>query len=502
MNGSMFADHVQRRIREVSSHFAKAEALLITAGAGMGVDSGLPDYRGNRGFWRAYPPLEKLGISFERMAQPHWFVERPKMAWAWYGHRAQLYRQAAPHAGYRLLREWLQAMPACGFVVTSNVDGQFLKADFEERGLHELHGSIHHLQCVTPCGDDVWSAELPDLQIDLDTLSAEGELPRCPHCGALARPNVLMFNDTRWVDPRASEQGRRFEQWLARVRGRRLMILEIGAGTAVPTIRTLSERIAQRNLTTLVRVNPDAMQADDGIIAIPLGALEALNAISQARKRVRRPLAVAATRPGQGESPAMSAPPTERRAPQVTLRLPLAGIHFVDLMNGYLERARPEEIDQGDEMALLHAMAASPSAWFPIPVTSVHSPCGYQMGLHVLGDGGAALVSIHSQADEAVLSFAIGRRAEESALLWKSLYASALLPLQPLDRPETPWIARRVETDSPDHRPMISELAQVGRIAAIAWLNFRAFQDGEWARYRTVECLLDMGQSHAYKDHI
>ena len=38
---------------------------LFTAGAGMGVDSGLPDVRGNEGFWRAYPPLAQLGIGFD-----------------------------------------------------------------------------------------------------------------------------------------------------------------------------------------------------------------------------------------------------------------------------------------------------------------------------------------------------------------------------------------------------------------------------------------------------
>lgn len=41
-----------------------AEALVIAAGAGMGVDSGLPDFRGNQGFWRAYPPYASLGLSF------------------------------------------------------------------------------------------------------------------------------------------------------------------------------------------------------------------------------------------------------------------------------------------------------------------------------------------------------------------------------------------------------------------------------------------------------
>lgn len=465
MNRPMPGDHIQRRIREVSNLLGKAEALLVTAGAGMSVDSGLPDFRGNRGFWRAYPPLEKLGISFERMAQPYWFVERPTMAWAWYGHRAQLYREAAPHAGYRVLREWLQALPAGGFVVTSNVDGHFLEAGFEERGLYELHGSIHHLQCVTPCSDAVWPAESTDLRIDLDTLNATGELPRCPHCGALARPNVLMFNDARWVEPRACEQGRRFEQWLARVRGRRLVILEIGAGTGVPTIRLLGERIAQRHLTALVRINPDAVQADDGSIALPMGALEALSALGEAPTRAR-------------EVP--SSPPAERAESPATIQLHVGEITLVDLVSGHCERAQLDEFSHEDEMACITAFAGNGSSWFPIPDTSVHSPCGYRMCLHGFEDGAAALIGIASHDDDAVLTFGVAGKPEGIGAVWNPLYATARSPLQPLECPRVPWIVRRLDTDSPDHRAMIPELMQVGRLAAIAWLKFNAFQD--WQR--------------------
>jgi len=42
-------------LRQAAQQVAHAEALLIGAGAGMGVDSGLPDFRGNQGFWKAYP---------------------------------------------------------------------------------------------------------------------------------------------------------------------------------------------------------------------------------------------------------------------------------------------------------------------------------------------------------------------------------------------------------------------------------------------------------------
>jgi NAD-dependent SIR2 family protein deacetylase len=60
-----------------------AHALLISAGAGIGIDSGLPDFRGNQGFWRDYPPLAKLGKSFVEMANPEWFCRNPKLAWAY-----------------------------------------------------------------------------------------------------------------------------------------------------------------------------------------------------------------------------------------------------------------------------------------------------------------------------------------------------------------------------------------------------------------------------------
>ncbi|HVT79086.1 MAG TPA: NAD-dependent protein deacetylase, partial [Phycisphaerae bacterium] len=60
---------------------ANAHALLITAGAGMGVDSGLPDFRGPEGFWKAYPAYRHLGLGFAQLANPRWFQDDPALAW-------------------------------------------------------------------------------------------------------------------------------------------------------------------------------------------------------------------------------------------------------------------------------------------------------------------------------------------------------------------------------------------------------------------------------------
>jgi NAD-dependent SIR2 family protein deacetylase len=47
-------------LARAASALRTADALLVHAGAGMGVDSGLPDFRGPQGFWRAYPPMKDL----------------------------------------------------------------------------------------------------------------------------------------------------------------------------------------------------------------------------------------------------------------------------------------------------------------------------------------------------------------------------------------------------------------------------------------------------------
>lgn len=55
----------------------QSDGMIIAAGAGMGVDSGLPDFRGDAGFWQAYPALAKAQISFQAIASPRSFQSQP-----------------------------------------------------------------------------------------------------------------------------------------------------------------------------------------------------------------------------------------------------------------------------------------------------------------------------------------------------------------------------------------------------------------------------------------
>jgi NAD-dependent SIR2 family protein deacetylase len=259
----------------------EAEALLLTAGAGMGVDSGLPDFRGDAGFWKAYPPFAKLGLRFVDLASPRWFTEDPELAWGFYGHRLNLYRTTVPHRGFATLLAWARRMPRGAFVFTSNVDGHFQRAGFDPLRVVECHGAIETSQCATPCGLGLFpSVDVVD--VDVERFRAARPLPSCPRCGSLARPNVLMFGDDSWIEERTRAQQRRLSAWLGELAAARarLVVLELGAGTGVPTVRLASESLARRLGGTLVRVNPREPEVPPGALALAMGALEAIEALT------------------------------------------------------------------------------------------------------------------------------------------------------------------------------------------------------------------------------
>eukprot|EP01099_Mayorella_cantabrigiensis_P003582 TRINITY_DN2721_c0_g1_i1.p1 TRINITY_DN2721_c0_g1~~TRINITY_DN2721_c0_g1_i1.p1 ORF type:complete len:296 (-),score=71.01 TRINITY_DN2721_c0_g1_i1:115-906(-) len=258
----------------------------------MGVDSGLPDFRGQEGFWRAYPPMKQLNLSFYDLARPEWFRKDPCLAWGFYGHRAELYRKTIPHAGFTKLLQLANKMKHGYFVVTSNVDGQFQKAGFDKDRILEVHGSILHLQCIDCKGKIVPLPDSYHFDIDESTFRVRSSetLPKCPvGCGKLARPNVLLFGDWDWIGSQSETQFDLFENWLNTLDQEKvsLCIIELGAGKAVPTIRHQTETLFQRFQNSFVlRINPRESdfpphcrsdpKKKENAISLPLPALECL----------------------------------------------------------------------------------------------------------------------------------------------------------------------------------------------------------------------------------
>lgn len=255
----------------------EAEVFIITAGAGMGVDSGLPDFRGDHGFWNAYPMYARLGLSFVDCANPEHFERDPAFGWGFYGHRANLYRETVPHEGFTIIKRWIERKQADYFVVTSNVDGQFQKAGYVDDRIVEVHGSIHHLQCTTPCCRTIWAND-EQIAINMDTMRAR-KIPRCLQCGDVSRPNILMFGDYSWISDRTGEQQGRYRRFLDANRRRSTVVIEMGAGKAVPTIRYTSENLGELPDTTVIRINPREAEIDTPHISLEYGALEGVRKI-------------------------------------------------------------------------------------------------------------------------------------------------------------------------------------------------------------------------------
>ena len=273
---------------------ASGGALLVLTGAGMSVCSGVPVFRGADGsmsadflrFLGAYNAARRaarlpeaddwFSFSVPEMFRP----ETAREAWAYWRWRT-LRALVAPGADYgelaRLTR-WFGAgggADAAGrvFVQTSNCD--MLHAHAGPAGLaadsvFEIHGSLSRVQCSgcragsgegagQPCTQQMWPVDAPFLA----RLEAEPDwVPMCPACGECClRPNVMIFGDGSLVESAIGAQQRRMEAFTARFGGR-WVVLEVGAGVVVPSIRCYAEELGGRGDGGLIHVNPSRSECE------------------------------------------------------------------------------------------------------------------------------------------------------------------------------------------------------------------------------------------------
>ena len=114
----------EKNFQECADIVKNSQAIVITAGAGMSVDSGLKTYWGRKGVWNISQSL--------KLAKPRAFLENPKLAWGFQMSRMREYRNIKPHDGYKILFEWVNRYNLDYFVVTSNIDGYFQKMGFDK----------------------------------------------------------------------------------------------------------------------------------------------------------------------------------------------------------------------------------------------------------------------------------------------------------------------------------------------------------------------------------
>lgn len=163
---------------ECAAKIRAARRIAVLTGAGMSTAAGVPDFRGPKGLYvtRAYDPETVFEIGhFDRDPKPFYRFSRDFLA---------LLAGIQPTYSHRFLAA-LEAGGADIGVVTQNIDGLHQRAG--SRRVYPMHGDYRTAHCRR-CGAFVDGDRLIELM-------AEAEIPACPKCGGVVKPDVVFFGE-------------------------------------------------------------------------------------------------------------------------------------------------------------------------------------------------------------------------------------------------------------------------------------------------------------------
>lgn len=232
-----------------------ARRVLVVTGAGISADAGLPTYRGVGGLYEGVNTEE--GMAIEEVLSGPCFAARPDLTWKYLHQIERVARGASPSAGHRIVAA-MQDIFDDVVVLTQNVDGLHRLAG--SRNLIDIHGDFERLYC-TGCD---WSEVVKDY-------AHLAELPRCPACGAVIRPDVVLFGELlppAKVERLEAAQARPFDA-----------VFSIGTSSLFPYI-VAPVLVARRQGRPTIEINPletDVSPLMD--IRFPTTASAALGAI-------------------------------------------------------------------------------------------------------------------------------------------------------------------------------------------------------------------------------
>lgn len=246
-------------MKKAAELIKEAKSCIFLTSAGMSAESGIPTFRDKEGYWRNFPAYRKLNLEAVELASPRSFAIRPAHAWAFYEWRRRNARENTPHEGYTAINAMMRNHFEHSFVHTTNTDGYHIISGTPEDNIHEIHGSMWRLQCSRGdiCPYQVQDNDsVPLCDLDYDSMTAEN-LPKCPHCGGLLRPNILLFGDFDYIEN--DSQTANFRSFLNKA-GIPEVTLLIGASGYVPTNDYLALRL-QKAGSRVITVNPDPESA-------------------------------------------------------------------------------------------------------------------------------------------------------------------------------------------------------------------------------------------------
>ena len=213
------------------------QPCVALTGAGISTESGIPDFRGAGGIWQRFDPYEVASIDA--------FHRDPARVWEFYALRLDVLADARPNPAHHALAR-LEAAGLVRAVITQNVDR--LHAAAGSKDVVEVHGTIARARCLR-CGTLVEGAGLRALL----------PLPHCPRCGAVPKPDVVMFGELLPVEAfdRAVE--------LARTAA---LLLVVGSSLEVwPVAGLPEETLAHGGTLAIVNRDPTPYDARATLVA-------------------------------------------------------------------------------------------------------------------------------------------------------------------------------------------------------------------------------------------
>ena len=238
-------------IEQLREALANADAVVIGAGSGLSASAGLT-YSGER-FERYFRDFQaKYGIR-DMYSGGFYPFNSLEEHWAWWSRQIMVNRyERAPKPVYEDLLRLVQDKDY--FVLTTNVDHQFQLAGFDKKRLFYTQGDYGLWQCSKPCHPKTYDneetvrrmaesqgfavtengLELPEGVVPKMSVPTE-LVPYCPKCGRPMTMN-LRCDDTFVQDAGWYAAAERYQDFLRRHQGARMLFLELGVGGNTPVI--------------------------------------------------------------------------------------------------------------------------------------------------------------------------------------------------------------------------------------------------------------------------
>lgn len=254
-----FSQKTQTNIEFAADLFRQSRHGVVLTGAGLSTPSGIPDFRSTgTGLWSKDEPLDAASLNT--------FRTRPERFFSWFRPLASQIYNARPNPAHLALAK-LEEAGKVKSVITQNIDTLHQKAG--SKTVIEMHGTMQTLTC-SQCYHQVQAGAYLAPFVD------KGELPLCPKCSQLLKPDVILFGEqlpqAAWF--KAQREARQCDLML--VAGSSLEVLPV-AGLPMQALDRGAHLIIINNTQTYLNVRADVAILEDVATIIPAITEKVLN---------------------------------------------------------------------------------------------------------------------------------------------------------------------------------------------------------------------------------